>query len=207
MNPHLGLPQLPPSSSISPSRQLQLITAQAAKLSLRPSPLSQQLASSPTTSPSSAPGTLPEASLPPFNIATPSIALKPTHSLATMRSSRRRLLRSKPRSPTTTTTHYAPTASSPTRAKSWPPSLLAWATHAPRSGFVNETTDRWSYSPGRTIMRYRTSQNSTPIPPTTSMDQSRLCPPGSSSSSTVPHRPSTPSAPPLPSSTTGETSL
>src|SRR5579863_9554700 len=39
MNPHLGLPQLPPSSSISPSRQLQLIAAQAAKLSLRPSPV------------------------------------------------------------------------------------------------------------------------------------------------------------------------
>src|SRR5579863_6014535 len=207
MNPHLGLPQLPPSSLISPSRQLQLITAQTAKLSLRPSPLSRQLASSPTTSPSSAPGTLPEALLPPFNIATPSIALKPTHSLATMRSSRRKLLRSKPRSPTTTTTPYAPMASSPTWAKSRPPSLSARATHAPRSGFVSEMTDRWSYSLGRTIMRYRMSQNSTPTPPTISTDQSRLCPPGSFSSSMVPHRPSTPSAPPLLSSTTGETSL
>src|SRR5579863_8656470 len=55
-------------------------------------------------------------------------------------------------------------------------------------------------------MRYRMLQSSTPTPPTTSTDQSRLCPPGSSSSSTAPHRPTTPSAPPLPSSTTGETS-
>src|SRR5579863_3518299 len=206
MNPHLGLPQLPPSSSISPSRQLQLITAQAAKLSLRPSPLSQQLASSPTTSPSSAPETLPKASLPPFNIAIPSIALKPMHSLATMRSSRRKWLRSKPRSPTTTTTPHVPITSSLTQAKSWPPSLSARAMRAPQSGFVSETTGRWSYLQGRTIMRYRTSQSSTPTPPTISTDQSRPCPPGSSFSSTVRHSPSTPSAPLLPNSTTGETS-
>src|SRR5579863_6168227 len=207
MNPHLGLPQLPPSSSISLSQQLRLISAQATKLSLRPSPLSQPSMSLPKTSPPSVPGTLPEASLPPSSIGIPSIALKPTRSLATIRSSRRRLLRSKPRSPTTTTILHAPTNSSPTQAKSRPPSLLAWATHAPRSGFVSETTDRWSYSQGRTIMRYRMSQNSTPTPPTISTDQSRPCPPGSFSSSTTQHHPSTPSTPPLPSSTIGETSL
>src|SRR5579863_5234085 len=206
MNPHLGLPQLPPSLSISPSQQLRLIAAQAAKLSRRPSPLSQPSISSPRTSPPNVPGTSPEAYLPPSNIGIPSTALQPTHSLATMRSSRRRLLRSKPRSPITTTTPHAPTDSSPTQAKSRPPSLSARATHAPRSGFVSETTDRWSYSPGRTIMRYHTSQNSTPTPPTISTDQSRPSPPGFSSSSTVPLRPSTPSAPPLPSLTTGETS-
>src|SRR5579863_5115658 len=207
MNPHLGLPRLPPSSSTNPNQQLRLLAAQAAKLSLRPSPLSRPLTSSPTTSPSSAPETSPEVSLPPSNIGIPSIALKPTLSLATMRSSKKKLLRSKPRSPSTTTTHHAQTGSSPTLAKSQPQSPSARAMRAPRSGFVSETTDRWSYSPGRSIMRYRTLQNSMPTPPTISTDQSRPCPPGSSSSSTAPHRPSTPSAPPLPNSTTGETSL
>src|SRR5579863_4346505 len=206
MNPHLGLPRLPPSSSINPNQQLRLLAAQAAKLSLRPSPLSQPSVSWPTTSPSNVPETSPEVSLPPSSIGIPSIALKPTLSLATMRSSKRKSRRLKPRSPTTTTTPRAPTGSSPTQAKSRPPSLSARAMHAPRSGFVSETMDRWSYSPGRTIMRYRVLQNSMQTRPTTSTDQSRLCPPGSSSSSTVPHRPSTPSALPLPSSTTGGTS-
>src|SRR5579863_10350254 len=207
MNPHLGLPRLPPSSSINPNQQLKLLATQAAKLSLRPSPLSQPSTFLPMTSPSSAPGTSPGVSLPPSSIGIPSTALKPTLSLATMRSSKRKLRCLKPRSPTTPTTPRAPTDSSPTQAKSRPPSLSARAMRAPRSGFVSETTDRWSYSPGRTIMRYRMLQNSTPTRPTTSTDQSRPCPPGSSSSSTAPHRPSTPSAPPLPSSITGETSL
>src|SRR5579863_10129879 len=97
MNPHLGLPQLPPSSSINPNQQLKLLAAQAAKLSLRPSPLSQPSTFLPTTSPSSAPGTSPGVSLPPSNIGIPSIALKPTLSLATMRSSKRKLRRSEER--------------------------------------------------------------------------------------------------------------
>src|SRR5579863_10385407 len=50
-NPLQALPQPPQSSAISPSQQLQLIPAQVAKLSLRPSPLSQLSASSPRTSP------------------------------------------------------------------------------------------------------------------------------------------------------------
>src|SRR5579863_733141 len=206
MNPHLGLPQLPPSLSTNPSRQLQLILAQVAKLSLCPSPLSQLSMSLPRTSPPSVPRTSPKALLPPSSIRIPSTALKLTHSLAQMRSSRCKLLHSKPRSLITTTTPSALTASSPTQVKLRPPYPSAWATCAPQNGFVSETMDRWSYSQGRSIIRYRMLQNSTPSLPTTSMDQWRPCPPGSSSLSTAQHHPSTPSAPPLPSLTTGETS-
>src|SRR5579863_2927002 len=77
----------------------------------------------------------------------------------------------------------------------------------PPSGFISETTARWSYLPGRTIMRYCTSQSSTQTPPTISMNQLRPCPPSSTSFSTARRRPSTPSALLLPSSITGETSL
>src|SRR5579863_5339941 len=162
---------------------------------------------SPRTSPPNKPEILREGSLPPSNIGIPSTALKPTLSLVQMRSSKRKSQRLKPRSPTTTRTPSALTVSSLTPARSLPPYPSARVTHAQQNGFVSETTDRWSYSPGRTIMRYRILQSSMPTPPTISTDQSRPCPPGSSSSSTALHRPSTPSAPPLPSSTTGETSL
>src|SRR5579863_4226372 len=149
MNPHLGLPQSPPSSS---TNQMRLLQGQVAQLSLHPSPLRQQSTFSPKTSLPNKPETLREGSLPPSNIGTPSIALKLTHSLAQMRSSRRRLLRSKPRSLTTMTTPSALTASSPTQAKSRPPSLSVRAMHAQQSGFISKTTDRWSYSQGRTIV-------------------------------------------------------
>src|SRR5579863_1773064 len=165
MNPHLGLPRSPPSSSTSLSRQLQLLLAQVAQLSLTQSLPSQPSTYSPKTFPQNESRTSQRDSLPPSNIAIPSITLKPMHSLMQMRSSRRRLLRSKPRSPTITKTPSVPTISLPTRDKSPPPSRSAWATCARPSGFVNETTARWSFSPGRTIMRYRTSLSYTPTPP------------------------------------------
>src|SRR5579863_10543017 len=65
---------------------------------------------------------------------------------------------------------------------------------------------RWSFSLGRTIMRYCTSPSSMQTPPMTSTDQSRLCPPGSFSSSTARHRSFTPSAQQWRNSTTGGTS-
>src|SRR5579863_9927411 len=107
MNPHLGLPLSPPSSSTNRSRQMQILQDQVAQLSLHPSPLRQQSTFSPRTSPPNKPETLREGLLPPSNIGTPSIALKPTHSLVQMRSSRRKLLRSKPRSPIPTRTPSA----------------------------------------------------------------------------------------------------
>src|SRR5579863_8929208 len=156
MNPHLGLPQSPPSSSTSLSRQLQLLPAQVAQLSLVQSHPSQPSTYLTKTSPTSESKRSPRASSPPSNTAIPSIALKPTHSLAQIRSSKRRLLRSKLRSPTITRTPSVLTISLPTRDKSLPPSRSVWATHAQPSGFISEMMARWSFSPGRTIMRYHT---------------------------------------------------
>src|SRR5579863_9399802 len=206
MNPHLGPPQSPPSSSTNLSRQLQLLPAQVAQLSLAQSPPSRPSTYSTKIYPTSESKKSPKALLPLSNTAIPSIALKPTLLLAQIRSSKRRLLRSKPRSPITTKTPSVPTISLPTRDKSPPRSRSARVTRARPSGFVSETTARWSFSPGRTIMRFRTSPSYTQIPPTTSTDQSRLCPPGSSSSSTGRPHHSTHSARQLRSSTTGEIS-
>src|SRR5579863_2186349 len=123
--------------------------------------------------PPNVPETSPKASLPPSSIGIPSTTLKPMLSLAQMRSSRRKLLRLKPSSPTTMRIPSAQTDSSQTLARLWPPSQLARAMHAWPSGFVSETTARWSYLPGRIIMRYHTSQNSMQTPPMILTDQSR----------------------------------
>src|SRR5579863_2027619 len=203
MNPHLGLPPSPPSSSTSLSRQLQLLPAQVAQLSLAQSHPSQPSTYSTKTSPTNESKRSPRASSPLSSTAIPSIALKPMLSLAQIRSSKRRLLRSKPRSPITTKTPSVPTISLPRRDKSPPLSRSAQVTRARPSGFVSETTARWSFLPGRSIMRFRTSPSYTQIPPTTSTDQSRLCPPGSSSSSTARRRHSIRSAQQLRNSTTG----
>src|SRR5579863_2853429 len=106
---------------------MQILQDQVAQLSLHPSPLRQQSTFSPKTSLLNKPETLQEGSLSPSSIGIPSIALKPMHSLAQMRSSRRRLLHSKPRSPTIMKTPSAPTASLQTPAKLQPPSLSVWA--------------------------------------------------------------------------------
>src|SRR5579863_7024592 len=115
MNPHLGLPQSPPSSSTSLSRQLQLLPAQVAQLSLAQSPPSQPSTYSTKTCPTIESKRSPRALLPLSSTAIPSIALKPTLSLAQIRSSKRKSLRSKPRSPIITRTPSVLTISLPTR--------------------------------------------------------------------------------------------